>query len=453
MLYATAFRHKDFRRCTMGAFAFYMLQRFMINNESVPDFSDADKWKEVKVLVPSDVPIVPDLGSGPDAETEHQLALEKLDLARTGALTGRAQQLATAAVMRACEIFSVRLTHAGRHAGCKEAFKLGLGIEDIQHLGRWVVSQMMSFYAPKNPIKGAYFMAHFNGTDEPCILERDLVPPPPELQRMLFGWIEHVFDSDGSSDETAEAWHATCLAEMTGYDPDEITKEDIFFEAKSNISAAQSGIEQSAHMDKIAFLKLLVRMRRVIIQDAVLCIQLVPGTNRILSNSLIEKLPKVFESALFLDYSKDLILAIQTLEAMEAKHQKQLDQNEARNAQEITRYAQEIARYAQETARLSQAMAAMDARYARMEQAYTKFLPTVQQQHQQHQQQHQQQQQHNFNSWPLRTQHQYAQSQPPLHPQHPQHPDHSSTLLHQHQLLTSVYYRSEKTELASLSPY
>lgn len=30
MLYATTFRHKDFRRCTVGAFAFYMLERFMV---------------------------------------------------------------------------------------------------------------------------------------------------------------------------------------------------------------------------------------------------------------------------------------------------------------------------------------------------------------------------------------------------------------------------------------
>ena len=29
-LYATAFRQKDFRRCTVGAFAFYLLERFMV---------------------------------------------------------------------------------------------------------------------------------------------------------------------------------------------------------------------------------------------------------------------------------------------------------------------------------------------------------------------------------------------------------------------------------------
>ncbi|KAK3833241.1 MAG: hypothetical protein J3R72DRAFT_231522 [Linnemannia gamsii] len=38
MLYATAFRHKDFRRCTVGAFAFYMLERFMVCIYSVNSY-------------------------------------------------------------------------------------------------------------------------------------------------------------------------------------------------------------------------------------------------------------------------------------------------------------------------------------------------------------------------------------------------------------------------------
>ena len=313
-----------------------------------------------------------------DAELEHELAQDKQDQMRVEALTGRAQQQATSAVMRACEIFSVRLTHAGRHAGTKEAFKLGLGIQDIQHLGRWVMSQMMSFYAPKNPIKGAYFMAHFNGTDEPYILERDLIPPPTELQVMLFGWIEHVFD--GQDDGIIEAWHKTCMEEMTGYDPDEIRENDIFFEAKIDIPEAQSGLEQSAHTDKIAFLKLMVRMRRVIIQDAILCLQPVHGTNRTLSNSLIERLPEIFESQLFLDYSKELLQAMdqnretssvlaagihvdgpdiidainrsasqqtvlnRTIAAMEAKYQNQLEQQRQQHEQamavQMTQYTQ-----------------------------------------------------------------------------------------------------------------
>ncbi|GJJ71587.1 hypothetical protein EMPS_03937 [Entomortierella parvispora] len=232
---------------------------------------------------------------------EYLAAREKFTRDVRTALTGRTQQLATAAVMRACEVFSARLTHAGRHAGTKEAFKLGLPIQDIQHLGRWVMSQMMSFYAPKNPIKGAYYMAHFNGTDEPYILARDLAVPPAELQRLVFPWLEDAFN--GCSDDVVKDWHKTCELEMTDYDPEEIGESDLFHEAKDEIPGAQSGLEQSAHTDKKAFLKLLVRMRRVILQDAVQF--MVPYSNGMdLSNHLIKGLPEIFASQLFLDYSK-----------------------------------------------------------------------------------------------------------------------------------------------------
>ena len=34
-LYATAFRHKEFRRCTVGGFAFYMLERWQVRTETM----------------------------------------------------------------------------------------------------------------------------------------------------------------------------------------------------------------------------------------------------------------------------------------------------------------------------------------------------------------------------------------------------------------------------------
>jgi hypothetical protein len=36
-LYATAFRHKNFLRCTVSAFAFYMLERFQVSSSSSTD--------------------------------------------------------------------------------------------------------------------------------------------------------------------------------------------------------------------------------------------------------------------------------------------------------------------------------------------------------------------------------------------------------------------------------
>ncbi|KAG0079952.1 hypothetical protein BGZ93_003052 [Podila epicladia] len=195
---------------------------------------------------------------------------------------------------------------------------------------------------------------------------------------MLFGWMEQVFD--GNNDSIVEVWHKTCMEEMPRYDPDEIRADDVFLMAKTNIPAAQTGLEQSTHTDTVAFLKLMVCMRRVIIQDAVLCLQPVPGTGRTLSNSLIEKLPEVFQSQLFMDYSRELLQAIERhreapatidvgihvdgsviieainrpalqqtvlnriLTAMEAKHHKQLELQEEQHAQAM---AAQIVQYKQ----------------------------------------------------------------------------------------------------------
>ncbi|KAG0009279.1 hypothetical protein BGZ82_004120, partial [Podila clonocystis] len=64
--------------------------------------------------------------------------------------------------MRACLVYSTKVTHSGRHAGTSEAYHLGLSLDNIRHLGRWVIGQMESFYAPRNPIIGVFYMAHFN---------------------------------------------------------------------------------------------------------------------------------------------------------------------------------------------------------------------------------------------------------------------------------------------------
>lgn len=77
---------------------------------------------------------------------------------------------ATEAVMHACNVYSAKLTHAGHHAGVSEAYERGLSMDDIRHLGCWVMGQMENFYAPKNPTRGAFCMAHF-GPQEPYFLE------------------------------------------------------------------------------------------------------------------------------------------------------------------------------------------------------------------------------------------------------------------------------------------
>ncbi|KAF9345571.1 hypothetical protein BGX26_002980 [Mortierella sp. AD094] len=61
--------------------------------------------------------------------------------------------------------------------------------------------------------------------------------------------------------------------------------------------------------DRVRFLRLLVRMRRVILQDAVLYLK--PDEDgKTLSNSIFESLPHIFKSKLFQDFQAELLTGI-----------------------------------------------------------------------------------------------------------------------------------------------
>ncbi|KAF9969414.1 hypothetical protein BGZ73_008230, partial [Actinomortierella ambigua] len=215
---------------------------------------------------------------------------------------------ATATVMESCEVYSSRLTHSGRHAGCSEAYNRGLSMDDIRHLGRWSMGQMENFYAPKNPTRGAFCLAHF-APNEPYILERDLVTPPIDLQRLLFPWIESNFDDDMS--EKATSWREECVKEMKGIDPNVATDEDIFWESKGRRTLGEfsRSLSTDSLITRVGFLKLLVRLRRVILQDAALFLK--PASDgRSLKNGLLDGLSEIFDSKAFRDFQQSLLDAI-----------------------------------------------------------------------------------------------------------------------------------------------
>lgn len=67
---------------------------------------------------------------------------------------------------------------------------------------------------------------------------------------------------------------------------------------------------QSAILDRKAFLQFLVRLRRVILQDAVI-FRRKDSQGRTLANSLFTSRPDIFESPQFLQYEMDLLAAIE----------------------------------------------------------------------------------------------------------------------------------------------
>lgn len=59
-----------------------------------------------------------------------------------------------------CLILSSRATHSGRHCGAQELQFMGLNIDSLARMGRWVHSKMQ-VYLSSLEIPGAFAMAGF----------------------------------------------------------------------------------------------------------------------------------------------------------------------------------------------------------------------------------------------------------------------------------------------------
>ncbi|CAO3571403.1 unnamed protein product [Mortierella alpina] len=241
-------------------------------------------------------------------------AAEDFKPARTCPISGQSQNNCTASIKTACGVYSPRNTHMGRHSGTSEAYHLGLNLDQIRLLGRWSMGQMEAYYVPKNPIIGAFYMAHFNKDNEPYFIERDSVVPPLSLQRLIFPWIESTFDNDLPA--KTESWIMECDQAMLGDDPNEPKTSDVYWDPilESDVNKIQSTkLASTAMVDRVGFLKLLVRLRRVILQDAVLYLRQ-DALGRNLSNTLFtstQEVREIFESAAFRSFQADLLRKMQ----------------------------------------------------------------------------------------------------------------------------------------------
>lgn len=112
--------------------------------------------------------------------------------------------------------------------------------------------------------------------------------------------------------EKAESWRLECDKEMLGEDPNIATNEDIFWnqpDRTTSTARLTRAFVTDALIAQIGFLKLLVRLRRVILQDAVLF--LIPNDDGLsLSNPLLESLPEIFKCRLFVDFQHDLMISM-----------------------------------------------------------------------------------------------------------------------------------------------
>ncbi|KAF9368227.1 hypothetical protein BGX21_006728, partial [Mortierella sp. AD011] len=253
------------------------------------------------------------------------------------------------------KIVSNKKTHGGRHAGSLQAQAQGASYGDISAAGRWSSKQgaMEISYLSNLPFGAAVVMAQYK--EQGSCLARDRVSPPVELQRAIFPWIEDIYGPPES--DSGQEWRKQCEVAMSGADENEPeplgAKKDDVERAQTpkeqqwgrqrrqqGPKAAPSASEPTESVGdeepgssslvadtttpdtydakaiyKRAFLKLLVRCRRIILQDAAVLMHYKLG------NYLLED--EVFQSQLFENFAK------QVIEAQEKPQDDRLQQCEA----------------------------------------------------------------------------------------------------------------------------
>lgn len=200
------------------------------------------------------------------------------------------------------ELECVTLTHASRHSGTIEAQRIGLRAEDIKLGGRWVrgSGRMDQHYMSNIPIPFAFGMAGVKD-GKPFHLKRNEKAPSIELQEKIFPFIETAFGEPGS--EMNKRWRQECVDDMNEKDEDQ--PEELEGILPLDSPEAEPGVRpiHSAHiaMNKKRFFKLLVRMRRIILQDAVVYLHRYKNVK----SPLLEN--DVFTSDLFLQFQDQLV--------------------------------------------------------------------------------------------------------------------------------------------------
>jgi hypothetical protein len=214
-LYGRCLRHSNVFECGVGSFALYLCLRFEMSGEMdpPPDFSENKEWFDLKLLT--------------DASKENNRQSMSNDSYAKGIKK----------VLGELGIVSKHYVHLGRVMAPIYLEFLEVEQNDIRILGNWDPKTQESRYSTKLPMKALRMMAGFSDSGGMHYNIRVVVEPPIVLQEMIFSFVE------------------VCL---------QIVYESITNDGKDRYTA-------------VCFLKMLLQLRRVVLQDAAAMIVLDPS--------------------------------------------------------------------------------------------------------------------------------------------------------------------------------
>ncbi|CAD6934855.1 unnamed protein product [Tilletia caries] len=203
--YGSFLRNKDAFVCPVGALALYLFSRFHHSAEPFPNLSHSSKWYDLKVI------------KAPKSLTE--------------SIDEQTHSKALDAAFKACGVLTTAKTHAARKSGAQLAESGGASEAAVRRAGRWNQTTMETCYLTRLPRPVLRVHAGFHQDGGSYFLRRDIQPPQVLLERIF---------------PQADAWER---AIETGQAADGSSVE-------TNIAAR-------------AFVRLLIRLRPVVLQDAV----------------------------------------------------------------------------------------------------------------------------------------------------------------------------------------
>ncbi|KAI9237393.1 MAG: hypothetical protein BYD32DRAFT_461633 [Podila humilis] len=251
-----ALRHMDHHSCAVGAVAFHLFDRFQACREDFPDFTNLKEWSKIKLIRGEDRLMEADFD---------KVARNITEVAQT-----------------------VGIEH-GFHGLCKVSARelLDLGLDD-----RWPIQ-----IGPDSEILKAAALAGFFNTS--YRLDRDCIPPPLDLQRMVFPIIEGL-----RGEETQAAWRKHCDEVMQNPSPPGPSTQPGAAKTR-RLEALRDSRPKYREEAWRGFLDLLLWLRRVILQDAVMFMH---------DNSLNSVLrDPVFSTPEFEQFKTDLLASIEVL--------------------------------------------------------------------------------------------------------------------------------------------
>ena len=162
--YTGILRHKDPVLCPIASLAFYLLWRFDIEHEAIPDFNDKSTWYRTRLI----------LGK----QEEH------------GSLSYETQALWIQRAFAEANIQSSKVTHTMRGSAIRIADSEGVPEDQLRRAGHWEKGSMSTAYLSRLPRECMRVLAGFSRCPGNYYLRRSAVKPPRALKRKVWPWVD-----------------------------------------------------------------------------------------------------------------------------------------------------------------------------------------------------------------------------------------------------------------------